>query len=69
MANLTEHKMNHNQSKDLIICSLQHWLDKAEKILNDIDSESNPAYLTNKVDTYFKEQQKDWEAVNDRSNS
>ena len=43
---------------DMTICELQHWLGKAEDILNKIENDSNPAYLKTIVDGYFKEQEK-----------
>ena len=42
---------------DMTICELQHWLGKAEEILNKIENNSNPAYLKTMVDGYFKEQE------------
>ena len=40
---------------DLIIYELQHYLEKAEAILNSVSPDSNPAYIKSRVDRYFRD--------------
>ena len=40
---------------DILICSLQHFLAKAEQILEYIEDDSNPSYLKKEAIKYFKE--------------
>ena len=47
------------KNNDVLIYTLQYWLDKAEKILKGIKSNSNPAYLNKKAVKYFKEREKE----------
>ena len=42
---------------DLLICELQHYLDKAEAILKSVKTDSNPAYIKNRIDGYFRDKQ------------
>ena len=46
------------KDKDLLICKLQTYLDRAEKILVFIEEDSNPAHLKKEATKYFKNKEK-----------
>ena len=44
--------------KDIKLCELQTRLDRAEKILESIEEDSNPAHLKKEAIKYFKDKEK-----------
>ena len=46
------------KDKDLLICKLQTYLDRAEKILVFIEEDSNPCHLKKEATKYFKDKEK-----------
>ena len=46
------------KNKDLLICKLQTYLDRAEKILGSIEEDSNPAHLKKEATKYFKDKER-----------
>ena len=44
--------------KDIKLCELQTYLDRAEKILGSIEEDSNPAHLKKEAIKYFKDKEK-----------
>ena len=39
---------------DILICSLQHYIDWAKKIFDKLDSQSNPAYIKSEGNKWLK---------------
>ena len=47
--------------REVELFELQHWLNKAEKILKSITKDSNPVYLEGKVTDYFNQKEEAYE--------
>ena len=41
-------------NNDILICSLQHYVDWAKKIFDKIDNQSNPAYINLESNKWLK---------------